>query len=111
MLARSEQSGISEPSVGTQDGGSETSRSGSEVFESAESQSATHQSLLDVSQAILQHRDLAGLFRDLAIRLRAIVPFDFLNLVLYDAATNTMRLHILESSSDFQPHLADMEFP
>ncbi len=83
MLARSEQSGISEPH---------------------------HQSLLDVSQAILQHRDLNGLFRDLAVRLRAIVPFDFLNLVLYDAATNTMRLHILESSIGIEPHIPELEF-
>src|SRR5580700_495226 len=86
MLARSVQSDVAEPSV-------------------------THQSLLDVSQAILQHRDLAGLFRDLASRLRAIVPFDFLNLVLYDASSNTMRLHILESAGEAEPHVPEMEFP
>ncbi len=94
MLASSEQRGISEPEVGN-----------------AGSQTAAHQSLLDVSQAILQHRDLAGLFRDLAVRLRAIVPFDFLNLVLYDAASNSMRLHILESTGEFEPHVPEMEFP
>ncbi len=87
MLARSEQSGI------------------------AESQAVTHQSLLDVSQAILQHRDLSGLFRDLATRLRAILPFDFLNLVLYDAASNTMRLHILESTTGVEPDVPEIEFP
>jgi formate hydrogenlyase transcriptional activator len=58
-----------------------------------------YQSLLDVSKAILQHRDLAGLFRDLSTRLRSILRFDFLNLVLHDTATNTMRLHILETAS------------
>src|SRR5271170_1280517 len=58
-----------------------------------------NQSLLDVSQAILQHRDLAGLFHDLSGRLRSILRFDFLNLVLHDPATNTMRLHILETAS------------
>jgi formate hydrogenlyase transcriptional activator len=58
-----------------------------------------YQSLLDVSQAILQHRDLAGLFRDLSTRLRSILRFDFLNLVLHNPATNTMRLHILENAS------------
>jgi formate hydrogenlyase transcriptional activator len=104
MPARSEQS-VSEPVVEPSD-----------EFLSAElpgagSQSVTHQSLLDVSQAILQHRDLNGLFRDLAVRLRAIVPFDFLNLVLYDAATNTMRLHILESTAEVEPHVPEMEFP
>lgn len=97
MLARSDQTGISESQVGTQ---------------TAETSTAPHhQSLLDVSQAILQHRDLNSLFRDLATRLRAIVPFDFLNLVLYDAATNTMRLHILETSAGIEPHIPEMEFP
>jgi len=98
MLARSEQSGISEPEIGEGAGPSAAAHS-----------VPHHQSLLDVSQAILQHRDLAGLFRDLAGRLRAIVPFDFLNLVLHEAATNTMRLHILESTTQVDvPH---MEFP
>jgi len=96
MLASSEQGGISEPKVGTT---------------AAPHSVPHHQSLLDVSQAILQHRDLAGLFRDLASRLRAIVPFDFLNLVLYDASSNTMRLHILESAGEVEPHVPEMEFP
>jgi formate hydrogenlyase transcriptional activator len=100
MLARSEPSGISEPKVGL-----------SPVTQSVGSQSVAHQSLLDVSQAILQHRDLNGLFRDLAVRLRAIVPFDFLNLVLFDAASNTMRLHILESTTEVEPIVPEMEFP
>jgi formate hydrogenlyase transcriptional activator len=95
MLARSEQAGVSEAGVESQNIGL---------------QSAAHQSLLDVSQAILQHRDLNGLFRDLAARLRAIVPFDFLNLVLYDAASNTMRLHILESTTGIEPDVPEMEF-
>jgi formate hydrogenlyase transcriptional activator len=102
MLARSEQSGVSEPKVGVESAGAQ----------GAASQNVPHhQSLLDVSQAILQHRDLNGLFRDLAVRLRAIVPFDFLNLVLYDAATNTMRLHILESTTGIEPDVPELEFP
>src|ERR1700730_17328222 len=67
-----------------------------------------NQSLLDVSQAILQHRDLGGLFRDLSSRLSSILRFDFLNLVLHDPASNTMRLHILETVSGAPveaPHL------
>ena len=55
-----------------------------------------YQSLLDVSKAILEHRDLSGLFRDLSARLHSILQFDFLNLILHDPARNTMRLHILE---------------
>jgi len=60
---------------------------------------ASYQPLLDVSKAILEHRDLAALFRDLSQTLRSILPFDFLNLVLHNPNTNTMRLHILETSA------------
>src|SRR5690349_769481 len=51
--------------------------------------------LLEVSESIASHRDLDKLFRDLADRLPRIVPFDYINLVLYDAARNVMRLHLL----------------
>jgi formate hydrogenlyase transcriptional activator len=52
--------------------------------------------LLDVSEAIVLHRDLPPLFHDLAGRLRQVAEFDYLSLVLYDAPTNTMRLHVVE---------------
>ena len=52
--------------------------------------------ILDVSEAIVLHRDLPSLFHDLAGRLRQVAQFDYLSLVLYDASTNTMRLHVLE---------------
>ena len=69
-----------------------------------------YQSLLDVSQAILQHRDLAELFRDLSSRLHAVLRFDFLNLILHDPARNIMRLHILETTRDSTPTVPDQEF-
>lgn len=53
--------------------------------------------LLEVSEAIRSHRDLPGLFHELAQRLPRVVSFDFLPVVLYDAARHVMRLHILES--------------
>src|SRR5450755_876334 len=55
-----------------------------------------YEALLAVSAAIVAHRDLCALFHDLAGRLRQVVRFDYLTLVLHDAATNTMRMHILE---------------
>ena len=67
-----------------------------------------YQSLLDVSKAILQHRDLAGLFRDLSTRLHSVLHFDFLNLILHDPSRNIMRLHILETGTGVPvdvPHL------
>lgn len=53
--------------------------------------------LLEVSEAIAQHRDLPALFQDLASRLQAVVDFDFLTISLYEAARNVMRLYILHT--------------
>jgi formate hydrogenlyase transcriptional activator len=64
---------------------------------SGQESSDQYRTLLEVSRAILSHRELNGLFEDLSRLLRQILPFDFLNLVLYDAARNEMRLHILET--------------
>ena len=50
-----------------------------------------YRALLAVSQAIVSHRDLSALFHDLAGRLHQVVRFDYLALVLHEAATNTMR--------------------
>src|ERR1700740_415009 len=52
--------------------------------------------LLAVSEAIASHRDLPALFHELAGRLHAVVRFDYLALVLHEAASNTLRLYELE---------------
>jgi len=57
-----------------------------------------YQALLEVSQSIASHRDLAALFRDLVERLPRVLSFDSLWLVLHDPARNRMRLHVLEGS-------------
>jgi formate hydrogenlyase transcriptional activator len=62
-----------------------------------------YQTLLAVTAAIVSHRDLASLFHDLAGRLRQVVRFDYLSLVLHEAATNTMRLHVLETGESVPP--------
>ena len=51
--------------------------------------------LIEVSEAIATHRDLTTLFRDLAKRLPAIVPFDLIALFLHDPDKNVMRIHML----------------
>jgi formate hydrogenlyase transcriptional activator len=53
------------------------------------------EALLEVSEAIAQQRDLPALFHDLSDRLRSVIDFDFLTLVLHDPARNVMRLHVL----------------
>src|SRR6266567_3034714 len=55
------------------------------------------EALLEVSEAIAQHRDLPALFHDLAGRLHSVIEFDFLTCVLHDPVRNVMRLHILET--------------
>src|SRR5262249_40240922 len=57
-----------------------------------------YRSLLEVAEVITAHRDLDGLFQDLAQRLPRIVPFDFINLVLHDPTRNVMRMHLLVTS-------------
>src|ERR1700687_4888460 len=55
------------------------------------------ETLLEVSEAIAQQRDLPALFHDLAGRLHSVIDFDFLTLILHDPARNVMRLHVLET--------------
>jgi formate hydrogenlyase transcriptional activator len=54
--------------------------------------------LLAVSEAIVSHRDLSALLHELAGRLHQVARFDLLALVLHEPATDTMRLHVLETS-------------
>ena len=51
--------------------------------------------LLEVSEAVASHGDLTALFRDLARRLPAIVPFEVIALFLHDPAKNVMRVHMI----------------
>src|SRR5690242_7058089 len=62
------------------------------------------EALLEVSEAIAQQRDLPALFHDLAARLHSVIDFDFLTLVLHDAAKSVMRLHILETDIPLEKH-------
>jgi formate hydrogenlyase transcriptional activator len=51
--------------------------------------------VMQVSEAIATHCDLTTLFRDLAKRLPATVPFEFIGLFLHDPARDVMRVHLL----------------
>src|SRR5919204_4883033 len=51
--------------------------------------------LIQVSEAIATHGDLTTLFRDLAKRLPAILPFELIALFLHDPEKNVMRVHML----------------
>src|SRR5437764_12513684 len=71
-----------------------------------------YRTLLAVSEAIVSHRDLATLFHDLAGRLHLVVRFDYLACVLHNATSNTMRLHVLETTEPIPaeaPHTFSVE--
>jgi formate hydrogenlyase transcriptional activator len=73
-------------------------------METAPSTPEPYRTLLEVSEAISRHGDLNELFHDLAARLRSVVPFDHLLLLLYDTDAARMRLHILESDQPQRVH-------
>ncbi len=72
-----------------------------------------YRALLHVSEAIVSQRDLPALFRDLAQRLPAVASFDFIGLILHDAARQVMRVHILETASTdrLPPELSGFTLP
>ena len=57
-----------------------------------------YSTLLEVAEAIVSHRDSAKLFHDLADRLHLVVPFDYLACNVHDAASNTLRLRVIETT-------------
>src|SRR4029453_3370202 len=65
--------------------------------------------LIEVSEAVATHRDLTTLFRDLAKRLPAIVPFEFIALFLHDPVKNVMRVDMLGTAdADSFPHCLEV---
>ncbi len=70
--------------------------------------SDAYKALLAVSEAIVAHRDLSALIHELSSRLRQVVQFDGLALVLHEASSNSMRLQVLETS---EPAPRAMTFP
>ena len=66
--------------------------------------------IFEVSEAIATHRDLTALFRDLARRLPAILPFEFIALFLHDPDRNVMRIHTL-GNADADSIPPGMEIP
>jgi formate hydrogenlyase transcriptional activator len=63
----------------------------------ADLQTKKYLTLLELSKAIASHRDLSGLFHDLACRLQNLFNFRDLGVLLYDKSQNVMRLHVLET--------------
>ena len=78
----------------------------------ADEQTKKYLTLLELSKAIASHRDLSGLFHDLACRLHKLVDFSHLGVMLYDPKRNVMRFHLLETCEPTEwqtPHEVPME--
>ncbi len=70
-----------------------------------------YQALLEVSDVLILHRDLPGLFRDLAMRLPRVVPCDFLVFVMHDPEHNVLRLNLLAARDPMLPAPLPMVLP
>ena len=63
---------------------------------SPEATQARYEILLEISESIAAHRELATLLGDLSRALSRLVAFDFIGLTLLDAEKRVFRLHVLE---------------
>jgi formate hydrogenlyase transcriptional activator len=68
----------------------------------AVSTSSDHE-FLRLAEALVGHRDLAGLLRDAAPSLRATLPGEFLGLLVKEVETPVLRLHVLETPEATSP--------
>jgi formate hydrogenlyase transcriptional activator len=59
--------------------------------------------LLQAAQIVSRHRRPAELFRELAPRLRAVVPFDFINFAIPSPSRNVMHLYVWDGGA--WPHV------
>jgi len=66
-------------------------------MQSADSHTQKYRALLDLSKAMVVHRDVPELLRALASHLAQVVCFDRLALMLHDAEKNVMRVEAMES--------------
>src|SRR5262252_2973995 len=71
---------------------------------------APYLALTEVSRIIASRRTLSDLFHDLAEHLHRLLNFHYLSVVLYDAAHNVMRTHILEMAGQGMRQPDDIVF-
>jgi formate hydrogenlyase transcriptional activator len=82
----------------------------SSVRQTLDSLVRLYATLLDVSEAIASHQHLGALIHDLAPRLRGLVEFDGLALILHGAAPKTMCLYLMEGL-DLKANPVGVEMP
>lgn len=65
--------------------------------------SGRYEALLQTADLMVEHRDIAGLFRDLAERLQKVTSCDVASFSLHDPTKNVMRVHMWEESQIASP--------
>ncbi|MGD0498528.1 MAG: sigma 54-interacting transcriptional regulator [Bryobacteraceae bacterium] len=72
---------------------------------------ARYEALLEVAESIASHRQLSTLIAELSRRLKRLVSFDFIALMLLDTEERVVRLHILETDQMVrEPHPGPLPF-
>ena len=72
-------------------------------FSNSFEDSSRYEALLQTADLMVEHRDIAGLFRDLAERLQKVTECDVASFSLHDPAKNVMRVHMWEQSQIASP--------
>jgi formate hydrogenlyase transcriptional activator len=78
--------------------------------DTADLQQQKYLALFEISKAIASHRDLAGLFHDLADRLEHLFDFHNLRVMVHDKKRGVMKMQILETPDPEKGHFP-FEFP
>jgi formate hydrogenlyase transcriptional activator len=68
-----------------------------DVVDSSQLRLEQYRALLQVSEAISINRHLPDLIRDLSVRLKDAVQFDYISLILHDPLRNVLRVQIMET--------------
>jgi len=67
--------------------------------------------LLEVTNALVSNLDVRQLLSAIAACVRQVKPFDYATLALYDAPSQMLRMHVLESSAGAEANAASEEEP
>jgi len=88
-------------------------QSGPLVHSEGSTESGRYEALLEMADLMVRHHTLPELYHEVAVGLRKVADFQFLNLSLYHPEHNAMQLHFLEGepASDLPKELPLWEAP
>jgi formate hydrogenlyase transcriptional activator len=88
-------------------------QSGPAVHSEGSTESRRYEALLEMADLMVRHHTLPELYHEVAVGLRKVADFQFLNLSLYHPEHNAMKLHFLEGepASGLPKELPVLEAP